>query len=160
MVAQHGGHRPPRNPAPASGPGKLSKRTDGGPTQKIMTGTDAAYGDKTALVNQEKGAGMSQSPSIPSMNVPSGPPAGGGSAPAGQPYGGGAFNGPSTQPDVPITNGADIGPGAGAAALGPMTGPGMGPATGAMTQLLSQFSNTDATGVVASLLARAQSLGV
>ncbi len=32
-MAEQGGYRAPSSPAPVSGPGALSQRTDGGPTQ-------------------------------------------------------------------------------------------------------------------------------
>ncbi len=35
-MEQQGGYRKPNNPAPVSGPGSLSQRTDGGPTQPAV----------------------------------------------------------------------------------------------------------------------------
>lgn len=40
-----GGPRRPTNPAPVSGPGAMSKRTDGGPAQKLRDLPDAQYGE-------------------------------------------------------------------------------------------------------------------
>ena len=34
-MPEHGGKRTPGNPAPVSGPGQLSQRTDGGPQQVL-----------------------------------------------------------------------------------------------------------------------------
>ena len=44
MPNGHGGYRKPEHPAPASGPGRLSKRTDGGPGQKLANYTGLDYG--------------------------------------------------------------------------------------------------------------------
>ena len=43
MAEQHGGKRTPRNPAPVSGPGRLSRRTDGGPAQVNAQMTGRRY---------------------------------------------------------------------------------------------------------------------
>lgn len=54
-----GGKRTPRNPAPVSGPGSLSQRTDGGPgsqTQPIRVPTGGAYGEATALREAQQAA--------------------------------------------------------------------------------------------------------
>ena len=40
-MAQQGGYRQPSNPAPVSGPGALSKRTDGGPIDGLKPSTQA-----------------------------------------------------------------------------------------------------------------------
>jgi hypothetical protein len=44
-----GGYRAPSNPAPVSGPGALSQRTDGGPTQgaKYISGLQYGQGQET-----------------------------------------------------------------------------------------------------------------
>ena len=46
---QQGGYREPSNPAPVSGPGALSQRTDGGPTQgaKYIPGLPYGQGQQT-----------------------------------------------------------------------------------------------------------------
>jgi hypothetical protein len=59
-----GGYRKPKNPAPVSGPGALSRRTDGGPGSKqamkeIRTGK---YGESKALMEQQQGAPMAGNP--------------------------------------------------------------------------------------------------
>lgn len=48
-----GGYKKPKNPAPVSGPGALSQRTDGGPTQaaKYMPGLEQGQG-KINMANQ------------------------------------------------------------------------------------------------------------
>jgi hypothetical protein len=161
-MAEHGGYRKPTNPAPVSGPGAHSKRTDGKPGepahQSISAAPDQAYGDMTAQQNAQRTAPMAgATPLPPAAPVPSGQGGGAAQAPA---YSGGGFADPSTRPDEPVTHGADAGPGAGPEAMSFQSPQAMGATTGAMTQLLTQFAPTDASGVVASLLSRAQSLGV
>lgn len=106
-----GGDRTPSNPAPVSGPGALSKRTDGGPTnpkkgQPVRTPTGGSYGEATELTGLQQGAPLGASPGgesgIP-LDIPlsSGP----------------GFAEDSAQPDVPVTDGAMLGPGAGVDAL-------------------------------------------
>ncbi len=54
-----GGNRTPQNPAPVSGPGALSRRTDGGPgskTQPIRVATGQPYGARKALTTQQQAA--------------------------------------------------------------------------------------------------------
>ena len=59
MANEHGGYRAPNNPAPVSGPGSLSRRTDGGPgsaTQPIRRLPDAGYGESRDFEAQQAGA--------------------------------------------------------------------------------------------------------
>lgn len=102
-----GGYRKPTNPAPASGPGAMSKRTD---TQPKMQLPDAAYGEQKAYQEQQTGAPMEQS--NPQATAPSGAGAGAGLAGmAAQnviPFGA-----PSGRPSEPVTSGADQGAGPG-----------------------------------------------
>lgn len=82
----------PQNPAPVSGPGALSRRTDGGPgnaAQPISAAPGQPFGDRGAQEAQQQAARM-----------------------AGQPQRPDVF-GPSTAPDEPITAGVGIGPGPG-----------------------------------------------
>jgi hypothetical protein len=66
-----GGYRKPNNPAPVSGPGALSRRTDGGPVQaaKEMS-AGGKYGERKALQELQQSAPM-QGNSIPSVPTPS-----------------------------------------------------------------------------------------
>lgn len=110
MANGHGGSRTPSSPAPVSGPGALSKRTDGGPGQPVRVPTGGAYGDATQLAQAQAGAPMAASPGgdqpahslLAGLSIPQGP----------------AFGAPSQQPDIPVTDGAAAGPGAGPEALG------------------------------------------
>jgi hypothetical protein len=109
MAEQQGGKRTPRNPAPVSGPGKLSRRTDGGPAQVNAQMTGMAYGDNEDFMQIQEGARMSASPK----------PRGAAKAPQGSPMG--AMGGGSAaslfsetqRPDEPVTAGAPFGPGGG-----------------------------------------------
>lgn len=51
-----GGYRRPSSPAPVSGPGALSQRTDGGPGQPVRTPTGGQYGEAQALTQMQQGA--------------------------------------------------------------------------------------------------------
>ena len=56
----HGGYRRPTNPAPVSGPGALSRRTDG--MQPRATLPDAKYGEQQAFQQAQGAAPMSGDP--------------------------------------------------------------------------------------------------
>jgi hypothetical protein len=145
-----GGYQAPRNPAPASGPGRLSRRTDGGPAQKIMTPTGLPYGATGQLSDQEHAAPLSQSPSVPTAM----PDQGGG----GQPELAGMTD-PTTRPGEPVTAGVDIGEGPGSSALARPYGT-VSESYGPLSTLLAGIAGSDATGAIASLLMEAQRRGV
>lgn len=165
MTDGHGGARTPSQPAPVSGPGQHSARTDGGPAQQhaqaLRAPTGMDYGDHQAMIASERLAPLAQA----TMPTPPSPAPTGGTAvaatgtPAAPGYAGGPFGAPSAQPNVPVTNGAAIGPGAGSEA---MTLPqGSAPqTTGAMTQMLQKMSATDTTGVLGQLYQLARARGV
>jgi hypothetical protein len=94
-MAEHGGYRRPEHPAPVSGPGALSRRTDG--TQPEMVASGGQYGDRKAMQAIQGGAPMA------------GPPPGPRPVP---------FGAPTQRPDEPVTAGADAGPGIGSSAAG------------------------------------------
>lgn len=95
MANGHGGSRTPANPAPVSGPGALSARTDGGPTSAPpMMGGDGSYGDRADMMEIQGGAAM-------------------GPATAGLP----GLMDPGSG-DIPLTQGADAGAGLGMQAAG------------------------------------------
>jgi hypothetical protein len=153
-VAEHGGYRKPANPAPVSGPGAHSQRTDGGPAQVLSAAPDQPYGAMSQQMNDQRTTPMGGKPNPPSLpNVPATPPAAGHQMPA---YSGGDFGAPTARPNEPVTAGVPIGPGPGPAQM-----PNVGAKpTGAMTQMLTNLSATDATGVIASLLQAARQRGV
>jgi hypothetical protein len=103
-MAEHGGYRRPTNPAPVSGPGAHSRRTDGQPTMDLP---DAQYGENAAFREAQAGATISNSGVQQAARQ--------GAQASVTPLGA-----PSGMPDVPVTNGADLGPGEGAQALGGM----------------------------------------
>ena len=109
-MAKQGGYRRPSNPAPVSGPGKLSRRTDGGPSSKSavqgireMSG-GGKYGERKALEETQAGAPMQGNPiptptQAPVMSA----------APGGAPVAG-LFD-PTQRPNEPVTSGLPVGPG-------------------------------------------------
>lgn len=121
---QQGGYREPSNPAPVSGPGALSQRTDGGPTQgaKYIPGLPYGQGQQT-YSNQ-----------------------------VAQPMAGNPFEGvlagitpltaPTERPNEPITSGMSFGAG---------PGPEVLPAPPVMTEptilsVLRKIAQQDSTG--------------
>lgn len=92
---QHGGYRRPNNPAPVSGPGAMSKRTDGGPTQPMMEVGGFEYGGRQDFEDIQGGAPMAASDPLPTPT---------------------ALFAPTERPTEPITAGAPFGPGPGPAA--------------------------------------------
>ena len=103
----HGGPRTPANPAPVSGPGALSRRTDGRPN--VMDLPDAEYGDGQAFREMQTGAQMGAGPQAAT-------PAGGtgGVDPSGLV----PLDAPTGRPDEAVTAGSPVGPGVGPDAIG------------------------------------------
>ena len=101
-MAGKGGYQAPANPAPTSGPGALSQRTDGGPadTQAAQYVSGLPYGEGQALMQMQGAAPMAAAPQMPA------------SAPIVP------LNAPTQRPDEPVTAGADAGPGPGMDSLG------------------------------------------
>jgi hypothetical protein len=98
MMAEHGGYRKPSNPAPVSGPGKMSARTDGQPAQYI---SGLPYGDGQAMMDLQRSAPMAAaSTPTPTSTAPTAPPV----TPMGA---------ATERPDEPVTAGSPFGPGPG-----------------------------------------------
>ena len=57
-MMEQGGYRKPSNPAPVSGPGSLSQRTDGGPTQPATYIPGLPQGEGQATYDQQIAAPM------------------------------------------------------------------------------------------------------
>ncbi len=112
-----GGYREPNNPAPVSGPGAMSQRTDGGPTQSAKYMSGLPYGQGQAQMQQQTSAPMAGNPTAAAqVNVDS-------AAQAPQmPQTVGMFE-PTQRPDEPITAGMDFGPGPDSSVLGLPTPP-------------------------------------
>lgn len=112
MAGQHGGYRAPSNPAPVSGPGSLSRRTDGGPGAKkapIASLPDAGYGEQAEYRSIQQGAPI-QKVETPGQGAPGGAPAAGPLPPP--------LDAPSTRTGEPVTAGVDMGAGPGSDVLG------------------------------------------
>jgi len=106
--ANNGGYRKPANPAPVSGPGALSKRTDGGPGAKAAAVAlpDAGYGEQKNFQEIQQGAPIAKG------GAPTGQAA---TAPTVMPP---SLDAPSARSDEPVTHGADAGAGLGMDSLG------------------------------------------
>lgn len=109
MARQHGGKRVPRQPAPASGPGRMSRRTDGGPQQVNAEMTGMPYGENSDFMDIQSSAPMA---AAPSTRMGSGRGRG-----AGRPAKPKPLFAPSSRPDEPVTAGAPVGPGDGPSRL-------------------------------------------
>lgn len=121
-----GGYRKPENPAPVSGPGALSQRTDGGPTQPAKYISGLPYGEGQATYDQQTAAPMaSGSAAQPAIQLPEPTP----------------LMAPSERPDEPITAGIDIGPGPGSEVM--MDRPNQ---SYTLTQTLQQLIKYDPSG--------------
>jgi hypothetical protein len=106
-----GGYRQPSNPAPVSGPGALSRRTDGpqgGGSQPVRAPSGGKYGERQALEQMQQAAPLAADPG------------GDVGAPQGAPVDANVvgFDQPTQQPDTPVTAGAPMGDGPGPEALG------------------------------------------
>lgn len=132
-----GGYRKPNNPAPVSGPGALSRRTDGGPTQGAKYMSGGQYGEGKQLQELQKSAPMaaSQQPRMASSA---------GAMPANMPPIV-PLTAMTQRPDEPITAGLPIGPGPGPEILGTQTRPA------SLSETLSQIVQHDTTGEVVEL---------
>lgn len=117
-MAGKGGYQPPARPAPVSGPGALSKRTDGGPGQApkgqpAQQLPDPGYGEQAGFQAAQQAAPMAQAAA-----PPTGPSPDAAMMPADlsrvTPLSAG-----TQRPDEPVTSGADSGPGPGAASVSP-----------------------------------------
>jgi hypothetical protein len=95
-----GGYRKPNNPAPVSGPGALSRRTDGGPTQGAKgIPANGKYGERKAMQELQQAAPMQGNPvpNVPTPRVPMEPIT--------------PLNAPTQRPSEPLTSGMPFGPG-------------------------------------------------
>jgi hypothetical protein len=95
-----GGYQKPSRPAPVSGPGALSRRTDGGGAGQAQQRLgNAAYGEQKAFGEIQSGAPMAQAERPPMPKVT-------------------PLNAPTERPEEPVTTGAPMGPGPGPEAIG------------------------------------------
>lgn len=101
-MAGRGGYQRPSKPAPVSGPGALSKRTDGAPGQGVKSLPNAAYGENKAFEQIQQGATMAKAPTAPRVQMPKIT----------------GLTAPTERPDEPLTAGMNFGAGPDATALG------------------------------------------
>ena len=116
---EQGGYRKPNNPAPVSGPGSLSQRTDGGPTQGATYISGLPQGQGQATYDQQVAAPMAGNP-IPQNSFEDLTP----------------LLAPTSRKNEKITSGVDIGDGPGSVALGrlPMQEPTVKQIAGELAQ--------------------------
>lgn len=117
---QSGGYRQPMNPAPVSGPGALSERTDGGAidgmTQPQQRYSGFGYGENLALEEQQSGAPMMGMPTFADITP---------------------LSAPTARPDEPLTAGINRGEGPGTEAMRML--PNRGPSLVDTIKHLTQF---------------------
>ena len=111
MAERHGGMRRPQNPAPVSGPGQLSQRTDGGPQQTLADMSGMPYGENQAMDAIQSAAPLSASGQTSARASRTQPRGRGGAAQGGM--GVTPLFAPTQRPDEPVTAGAPFGPGDG-----------------------------------------------
>lgn len=109
MANGHGGYRRPESPAAVSGPGSLSRRTDGGPGAKsaAVKLPDAGYGEQKEFQAIQQGAPIAKAggPALGAQqSAPTPPPP--------------PLDAPTGRPGEPVTHGADAGSGLGMDSLG------------------------------------------
>jgi hypothetical protein len=147
MANGQGGRRTPGQPAPVSGPGRLSKRTDGGPQQTQAEMTGMPYGENAEFNTLQGQAPMSA--------------AGQTTARAPRPRqgrSGGGMGGPvplfspTQRPDEPITAGAPFGPGDGPRPMSQVSRPSRSISSSLLKA--AQFDNDPIIARVADVLAR------
>jgi hypothetical protein len=137
MANGHGGKRTPANPAPVSGPGALSRRTDGQPAMRV---TGMPYGENADFYDLQQQAPMSRT-SV---------------APRGSAQGGTASSTASVvplfdatqRPNEPVTSGAVLGPGP-----GPAPAPTVRPKASTRLYLIAQYDTTGEISAMADILA-------
>jgi hypothetical protein len=108
IKGQQGGYQAPNNPAPVSGPGALSQRTDGGPTQpaRYISGLPYGQGGETysnqvaaPMAGNTMGSSAMSGEGLVQMEMPT------------------ELMAPTSRVNEPIENGINIGPGAGSEAM-------------------------------------------
>lgn len=146
---QWGGRRTPGSPAPVSGPGQLSQRTDGGPQQVLSDVSGMAYGENQGMEDLQSAAPMSASGQATARATRRGGSGRASQRAAGM--GGTPLMSPTQRPDEPVTAGAPFGPGAGPA-MNQQVPP-------RLSGILQRMAMNDTSGDTEALLAIAQRLG-
>lgn len=124
-MADQGGYRKPGSPAPVSGAGALSARTDGGPADKqvIRNLSNLPYGEGQEFQSIEGAAPMEAAPKMSTSAAPV-REAAQQATPQGVPLE--DFTADSQSPH-PVTAGIDMGPGPGSSAMPAAFAPGEKP---------------------------------
>lgn len=143
MAEGQGGYRQPSNPAPVSGPGALSQRTDG-QGAKYMAG--GQYGEGQEMMDLQTSAPMSKAPEQPRMRQPRS-----GRQVVEEGMRPTPLFAPTERPDEPITAGAPFGPGP-----GPVVRPRP---VGKLASTLERLAASDDSGALAAFYRMAQSRG-
>jgi hypothetical protein len=126
MVEKRGGYQQPSHPAPVSGPGALSQRTDGGPTQPAKYISGLPYGQGQTTYDQQTSAPMAgRDAAQPTLQLPQPTP----------------LMAPTERPDEPVTAGINSGPGPGSEVM--MDRPNQ---SYTLTQTLQQLIKYDPSG--------------
>lgn len=105
MANGHGGARTPSNPASVSGPGSLSRRTDG---QAVRDVSGLPYGEGAEFHDIQSSAAMAKAPTANSNASAAMAPAVAAPTP---------LSAPTERPDQPVTAGSPFGAGPGSEVL-------------------------------------------
>ncbi len=133
-MTEQGGLRRPARPAPVSGPGALSRRTDGGPTQGARYMRGGKYGEGQEMMGLQQAAPMAAAPRA-SRPAPSPQRRAASSAPLV------GLTEPTQRPDEPLTAGMPFGPGPGLESLNlPSNAPRK------LSTIFSELAKNDRTG--------------
>lgn len=135
-----GGYRKPSKPAPVSGPGALSRRTDGGPAQAVKEMGGGRYGERKQLTEMQAGAPMAGRPQTPQPKLTRASVQAASNLPPVTP-----LTAPTQRPDEPLTAGMPFGAGPGSEALG------MGNGRNKPSAVLQKIIMNDPTGEVSEL---------
>lgn len=129
MANNHGGARTPNRPAPVSGPGRLSQRTDGGPQQTQARMSGMPYGENSDFMDIQSSAPLAAAPSVSNTRARN-------TSPTGQSAAATPLFSPTQRPDEPITAGSIVGPGDGPAVP---ENPGMSATNASDAQLIGRY---------------------
>ena len=155
-MAGKGGYQRPTSPAPVSGPGSLSQRTDGGPASKQAARyiSGLPYGQGNEMMATQMAAPMeaTSSPSPVSASQIAGQPQQQ-AQPSAEPMPVIPLNAPDQFPDNPITHGADAGPGPDMSSLN-LRSPEVASYQNSKDYIQALARNSDASPALKSLAAR------
>jgi hypothetical protein len=132
-MMEQGGYRKPNNPAPVSGPGALSQRTDGGPTQPATYISGLPQGQGQQNYDNQVAAPMIGNP-FPQESLADLTP----------------LLAPTSRKDEAITSGVDIGDGPGSMALGKL--PMQEPTVKDVIRTLAQYDTSGDSEMVYRML--------